>query len=67
MSEVIEQTEEIEAATEEPVIEYPYVVAVKFKNATKAYSFGTNSPDFVPGEWVVVETAQGLELGEVQA
>ena len=67
MSEVIEQTEEIEAITEEPVIEYPYVVAVKFKNASKAYSFGTDSPDFVPGEWVVVETAQGLELGEVQA
>lgn len=67
MSEVIEQTEEIEVITEEPVIEYPYVVAVKFKNASKAYSFGTDSPDFVPGEWVVVETAQGLELGEVQA
>ncbi|MBQ1530788.1 MAG: hypothetical protein IIZ57_01455 [Solobacterium sp.] len=67
MSEVIEQTEEIEAITEEPVIEYPYVVAVKFKNASKAYSFGTDSPDFVSGEWVVVETAQGLELGEVQA
>ncbi|MBQ6488379.1 MAG: hypothetical protein IJI75_04045 [Solobacterium sp.] len=67
MSEVIEQTEEIEAVIEEPVIEYPYVVAVKFKNASKAYSFGTDSPDFVQGEWVVVETAQGLELGEVQA
>ncbi len=67
MSEVIEQTEEIEVIAEEPVIEYPYVVAVKFKNASKAYSFGTDSPDFVQGEWVVVETAQGLELGEVQA
>ena len=67
MSEVIEQTEVIEEVTEEPVIEYPYVVAVKFKNASKAYSFGTDSPDFMQGDWVVVETAQGLELGEVQA
>ncbi len=46
---------------------YTYSVAVRFRNAGKPYSFGTENPSIKKGDWVVVETAQGLELGEVEA
>ena len=46
---------------------YTYSVAVRFRNAGKPYSFGTEDPTIKKGDWVVVETAQGLELGEVEA
>lgn len=52
---------------EEENVSFPYVVAVKFKNAGKSYSFGCETSDLKSGDWVVVETAQGVELGEVQA
>lgn len=50
-----------------PSHEYAYVVPVKFHNATKSYSFGTDDPDLKSGDWVVVETVQGIEMGECQA
>ncbi len=52
---------------EEEYGSFPYVVAVKFKNAGKSYSFGCETSELKSGDWVVVETAQGVELGEVQA
>ena len=45
---------------------YPYVVSVKFRNAGRAYSFGTEDPGIKMGAWVVVETSQGMELGECE-
>ena len=39
---------------------YPYVVSVKFRNAGRAYSFGTEDPGIKMGDWVVVETSQGM-------
>ncbi len=46
---------------------YTYSVAVRFKNATKPYSFGSDEANIKKGSWVVVETAQGVEMGEVDA
>lgn len=51
---------------EEPVI-YTYTVAVKFEQAGKPYSFGTENSAIKKGDYVVVETQQGLELGLVEA
>lgn len=45
---------------------FEYVVPVKFHNSNKPYSFGTHNPDIQVGDWVVVETIQGVELGECQ-
>ena len=56
----------MEKAPEEQV-EYPYSVPVRFKDAAKPYSFGTFDKDIKKGQWVVVETAQGLEMGEAEA
>ena len=62
MSEAIrEQTEPAEN------IVYPFVVPVKFRNSTRPYSFGTDMEDLAQGDRVIVETAQGVELGECQA
>ncbi len=55
------------AQAEENAKNFPYVVAVKFKNAGKSYSFGAETSDYKSGDKVVVETAQGIELGEIQA
>jgi len=52
---------------EQPTVKYDYSVAVRFKNATKPYSFGCDTADIKKGSWVVVETAQGIEMGEVDA
>lgn len=55
---------------EEPVVEehhYEYIVPVKFQNTNKSYSFGTDTPIYNTGDLVVVETIQGIELGECQA
>lgn len=65
MEEVIDETV-TEEIVEEPV-KYPYVVPVKFTNSGKPYSFGTENPDFNTGDYVVVETIQGIEMGIVQA
>ena len=62
MSEAVrEQTEQAEN------IVYPFVVPVKFRNSTRPYSFGTDMEDLAQGDKVIVETAQGVELGECQA
>lgn len=52
---------------EQPAVKYAYSVAVRFKNAAKPYSFGCDNADIKKGSWVVVETAQGIEMGEVDA
>ena len=52
---------------EEEQVEYPYAVAVRFKDAAKPYSFGSFDGEIHKGQWVVVETAQGLEMGQVEA
>ncbi len=52
-----------ETVTEEVKPVFTYAVPVKFKDAAKPYSFGTENPEIHKGDWVVVETAQGLEMG----
>lgn len=54
------------AEEDEENTSYPYVVSVKFRNAGRAYSFGTEDPGIQQGDWVVVETSQGMELGECE-
>ena len=46
---------------------YPYSVAVCFRGSGKPYSFGSYNADFRKDDWVVVETAQGAEMGQVVA
>ncbi len=41
------------------------IVGVKFKNSCKVYYFNPNDEVFEVGEGVIVETARGLEYGEV--
>ncbi|MCF0114678.1 MAG: hypothetical protein HUJ56_04940, partial [Erysipelotrichaceae bacterium] len=43
---------------------YKYVISIKFKNNSKPYSFGYDFEDIEYGDYVVVETARGMELGE---
>ncbi len=43
---------------------YPFVVSVRFHNATRSYTFGTYIEDLQKGDRVVVQTSQGVELGE---
>lgn len=45
--------------------EYKYVFSVRFHGNQKAYSFGSDEPIYAYEEYVVVETARGLELGQV--
>lgn len=54
-------TEEIKPAA--PA--YRFVVSVRFKNSRKAYSFGTNDETLEYGDYVVVETVRGVEMGEI--
>ncbi len=68
MEETIQETETVETVeTVEEQVKYSYVVPVKFTNTGKPYSFGTENPDFNTGDYVVVETIQGIEMGIVQA
>jgi cell fate regulator YaaT (PSP1 superfamily) len=41
------------------------VVGVRFKSTTKVYYFDPSGIELEPGDGVVVETARGLELGQV--
>ncbi len=52
--------------TEEAAVIYPYAVPVRFRDAAKPYSFGCFNDSVHKGDWVVVETAQGLEMGEAE-
>lgn len=42
-------------------------VGVRFKKASRIYSFEVGEVDCLPGEWVIVETERGMALGEVVA
>ncbi|MFI3283649.1 MAG: regulatory iron-sulfur-containing complex subunit RicT [Erysipelotrichaceae bacterium] len=44
---------------------FQYFVSIRFKLANKSYNFGTNNETLEYGDFVVVETARGLELGEL--
>ena len=44
---------------------YTHYVGVKFTLGTKAYFFGITNLDLKLGDKVVVETARGMELGEI--
>ena len=41
------------------------VIAVRFKNAGKLYYFDPDGLDIETGSFVIVETARGVECGEV--
>ncbi len=58
----------MERKTEEPVqpVKYTYTVPVKFEEAGKPYSFGTEDSSILKGDLVVVETQQGLEMGKAE-
>lgn len=45
--------------------EYTHFVGVKFSSTPRSYFFGTQSDDYKLGEFVVVETVRGLELGTI--
>ncbi len=45
--------------------EFAYYVGVRLRNASKAYYFGTNYDDLNVGDYIVVETVSGLELGTI--
>lgn len=46
-------------------VSYNHAVAIRFLGAKKPYTFGTNDNSIECGDFVVVETVRGLELGEV--
>lgn len=48
-----------------PSEEFSHYLGIKFLNGNKAYFFGTNNSKLKLGDKVVVETARGVELGEV--
>lgn len=53
--------------TEVTAEQYTYSVVVRFRGEGKPYSFGSYQDDFHKEDWVVVETQQGMEMGQVQA
>lgn len=55
--------QEVESTTAQQ--EYNHVVSIKFRNGNKCYSFGTNDTTIDYGDFVIVETARGIEMGEV--
>lgn len=54
-----------EVVVEEGNGEYPYIVSIRFKNSKKAYTFATKDETIEYGDFVVVETVRGTEMGEV--
>lgn len=62
-----EYDDEIVYEDDAPMETYQYVVSVKLHNTNKAYTFGTNNSTIKDGDWLVVETVQGIELGECQS
>ena len=60
-----ENQEAVKTEEVKPVPAYRYVVSVRFKNSRKAYSFGTNDETLEYGDYVVVETVRGVEMGEI--
>ena len=49
----------------EQVPHYKTAFSIRFKGNKKAYTFGTHSDGYVYGDYVVVETIRGIELGEI--
>lgn len=47
--------------------EFKYACIIRFEGIKKAYTFGTNEDHYTMDDKVVVETARGLELGDVIA
>ena len=60
-----ENQEAVKTEEVKPVPAYRYVVSVRFKNSRKAYSFGTNDETLEYGDYGVVETVRGVEMGEI--
>lgn len=58
----MEEEKKVETPTEQTST-YEYVVGVGFPKAVHVYYFGTNDTEIKQGEYLVVETARGLELG----
>lgn len=58
------ENEEIVSSTE--TVEYNYFVALRMNDSAKAYYFSTNIDTLKEGDYVVVETIRGLELGKVE-
>lgn len=54
-----------QTAVEQAVEQLVRVVGVRFKRAGKIYYFDPGHLDLVPGDRVLVETAAGIEFGEV--
>ncbi len=51
---------------EEPkTIEGPEIIGIRFEHGSKVYYFDPNGKKYSVGNHVIVETAQGLEFGEV--
>lgn len=44
-----------------------YYASIRFELTNKSYTFKTEDGDLKPGDYVVVETQRGLELGQVNA
>lgn len=44
---------------------FKYITSIRFQNTKKPYTFGTNDSTLEYGDFVIVETARGLEMGEM--
>ena len=51
--------------SEEKQENFKYIASIRFRNTRKPYTFGTNDETLEYGDFVVVETARGLEMGEM--
>ena len=60
-----ESTETVMQEENPTTFDYRYVVSVRFRNSRKAYTFGTNDETIEYGDYVVVETIRGMEMGEI--
>ncbi|MCH5172314.1 MAG: stage 0 sporulation protein [Erysipelotrichales bacterium] len=58
------ENEETVVNTEQ--VEYKFFVALRMNESAKAYYFSTNIETLKEGDFVVVETIRGLELGKVE-
>ena len=61
MEDIINTNEELD------LLEYRAFISVKFPNGTRSYFFGVKKDEveLEIGDYVVVETARGMELGEI--
>ena len=66
MSEKDLDNQDIEEVKEN-LPQYPFSVVVRFRETSKPYSFGAFDSNVQKGDYVVVETAQGLELAQAES